>query len=261
MRVRAKKTAWIFAMAILLATLVLIVNSRAQLNDEVIVGGADSVFVKSDNLKSPLDDYTEIGKGVDGLEYPNIDINDWQYVLINGENPDASYEPNVAEIGETGIFFANDAMANLKSLLSAAKDAGFTPYVSCGYRSYSSQQFVFTTKANQLTVDGTYTYTEAVEVAKKTVAYPGTSDHQTGLAVDIMDKEYAEYDFSKMDKAFFNWLDENCAEYGFIKRYPSNKADITGWDEPWHYRYVGREAALFIMENGLSYEEFVTHYR
>ena len=256
---RIKKTVWIFSMVIMLATLVLIVNSRAQLNHEVIVGGADSVFVMSDELKKPLDDYNN--NGIAGVEYPDIDIKDWQYILINGENPSDSYVPVLLKLNDSDVMFARDAMANLKSLLKAAKDAGFAPYVDTGYRSYSTQQNLFKQKANQLSADGAYSYNEAVQIAREMVAYPGTSDHQTGLGVDIMDKKYDTLDYSQMDKEFFKWMDENCAQYGFIKRYPSDKADITGWDEPWHYRYVGIDAATFIMQHGLCYEEFVVHYK
>ncbi len=63
-----------------------------------------------------------------------------------------------------------------------------------------------------------------------------------------------------MNHDFYDWLDEHCAEYGFIKRYPTRKVLLTGWDEPWHYRYVGKEAAQFIMKNGICFEEFYAHY-
>lgn len=258
---RVKKTIWIFFMAMLFATLVLIVNSRIQLSGEVILGGAEDAFVKVDNLKQPFDDFGSYGKNLDGLDYPNIDITDWQYILINGENPSTTFEPRVKEIRNSGMYFAADALANLNNLISAAKEAGFTPYINCAYRAYSAQQFAFTSKANQLTWDDTYTYEEAEEIAKSIIAYPGTSDHQTGLGIDILDKQYNELDYSKMDKEFFAWMDEHCAEFGFIKRYPSSRKDVTGWDEPWHYRYVGIEAATFIMENNLTLEEFVAHYR
>lgn len=248
-------------MAVLFATLVLIVNSRINLSGEVILGGAENAFIRSDNLKEPFDDYGSNGNALDSLDYPNINITDWQYIIINSDNPSVSYEPSVKEIKNSGMYFASDALASLNNLMSAAREAGFSPYISCAYRAYSAQQFVFTSKASQLSWDGTYTYEEAEEIAKSIVAYPGTSDHQTGLGVDILDQYYDTLDYSKMDKEFFAWMDENCAEYGFIKRYPTEKANITGWDEPWHYRYVGREAAVFIMENNLTLEEFVEHYR
>jgi D-alanyl-D-alanine carboxypeptidase len=88
------------------------------------------------------------------------------------------------------------------------------------------------------------------------VAYPGTSEHQTGLCCDITDKYYSAMDVSQMDQNLLTWLREHCAEYGFILRYPGNKESITGWNEPWHYRYVGVEAAKYMTENNLCLEEF-----
>ena len=104
-------------------------------------------------------------------------------------------------------------------------------------------------------------YQEFAEKAKQIVMYPGSSEHQLGLAVDIMDRQYKSLIYENMDQELFAWLDEHCAEYGFIKRYPTRKLLLTGWDEPWHYRYVGVEAATYIMEHGICYEEFYKHYR
>lgn len=261
---RIKKTVWVFSMIVLLFTLALIVNSRVQLTSEVIVGGADSVFVRTDNLDDPLSEYkdseTANGSKYAGLEFPDINITDWEYILINAGNPINSYAPEVKQFGDQELYFDSRAIKSLSELVQAAKDAGFEPYLSLGYRSFSSQQHVFNEKASELSRDGTYSYEEAREIAGELVAKPGTSDHQTGLGVDITDKQYDYYDYSKMDHKFFEWLDAHCSEYGFIKRYPSAKKSITGWDEPWHYRYVGKEAAAFITENGLSLEEFIAHY-
>lgn len=263
--VRIKKTVWVFSMIVLLSTLVLIVNSRVQLTSEIIVGGSDSVFVRTDRFNDPLSGYRETeessGSKYAELEFPNINITDWEYILINADNPLNSYVPEVKQFEKSGLYFDSRAIKSLSALVQAARDAGFEPYLSTGYRSFSSQQHMFNEKASELSGDGTYSYEEARQIAAEIIAKPGTSDHQTGLGVDITDKQYDIYDYSKMDKAFFEWLDAHCAEYGFIKRYPSSKKSITGWDEPWHYRYVGKEAAAFITENGLSLEEFVAHYR
>ena len=106
----------------------------------------------------------------------------------------------------------------------------------------------------------TQEYQDAVEKARKITMFPGTSEHQLGLAVDLFDKPYSRLVYSEMNQDFYAWLDAHCAEYGFIKRYPTKKLLLTGWDEPWHYRHVGVEAATFIMENDLCYEEFYAHY-
>ena len=255
---RIKKTVWTFFMLIMAATLVLIINSRVQLTSEVVVGGADSVFVKTNTLTDPMAEYENSSKAslekYADLEFPAITITEWQYVLINKDAP-------VRQFGSDGPYVDKRIIDSLSALIAAAKEAGFEPYISVGYRSYADQQQLFNEKASELSQNGAYTYEEAQQIAAEIVAKPGTSDHQTGLAVDILDKEYEVLDYSKMDSKFFDWLDANCAQFGFIKRYPSNKKSITGWDEPWHYRYVGKEVAEFIMKNGMCLEEFAAHYK
>lgn len=262
---RIKKTVWTFFMIIMAAMLVLIINSRVQLTSEVVVGGADSVFVKTDGLKEPMDEYQSSDKvsleKYTDLEFPVTTITEWQYILINSSTPIKSYAPAVKQFGSGGPYVDKRIIESLSSFVSAAKEAGFEPYISAGYRSYADQQQLFNEKASELSKNGAYTYEEAQSIAAEIVAKPGTSDHQTGLAVDILDKEYEVLDYSQMDTKFFDWLDANCAQFGFIKRYPGNKKSVTGWDEPWHYRYVGKEAAEFIMKNGMCLEEFVAHYK
>lgn len=262
---RIKKTVWTFFMLIMAATLVLIINSRVQLTSEVVVGGADSVFVKTNALTDPMAEYKNSSKAslekYADLEFPSITITEWQYVLINKDTPIKSYAPSVRQFGSDGPYVDKRIIDSLSSLVDAAKEAGFEPYISVGYRSYADQQQLFNEKASELSQNGVYTYEEAQQIAAEIVAKPGTSDHQTGLAVDILDKEYEVLDYSKMDSKFFDWLDANCAQFGFIKRYPSNKKSVTGWDEPWHYRYVGKEVAEFIMKNGMCLEEFAAHYK
>lgn len=262
---RIKKTVWTFFMLIMAATLVLIINSRVQLTSEVVVGGADSVFVKTNTLTDPMAEYENSSKAslekYADLEFPAITITEWQYVLINKDTPIKSYAPSVRQFGSDGTYVDKRIIDSLSALIAAAKEAGFEPYISVGYRSYADQQQLFNEKASELSQNGAYTYEEAQQIAAEIVAKPGTSDHQTGLAVDILDKEYEVLDYSKMDSKFFDWLDANCAQFGFIKRYPSNKKSVTGWDEPWHYRYVGKEVAEFIMKNGMCLEEFAAHYK
>lgn len=262
---RIKKTVWTFFMLIMAATLVLIINSRVQLTSEVVVGGADSVFVKTNALTDPMAEYKNSSKAslekYADLEFPSITITEWQYVLINKDTPIKSYAPSVRQFGSDGPYVDKRMIDSLSLLVDAAKEAGFEPYISVGYRSYADQQQLFNEKASELSQNGVYTYEEAQQIAAEIVAKPGTSDHQTGLAVDILDKEYEVLDYSKMDSKFFDWLDANCAQFGFIKRYPSNKKSVTGWDEPWHYRYVGKEVAEFIMKNGMCLEEFAAHYK
>ena len=90
------------------------------------------------------------------------------------------------------------------------------------------------------------------------VAVPGCSEHQMGLAVDIVDASWPELDQSQEQTAVQQWLMAHCAEYGFILRYPVDKSEITGIGyEPWHYRYVGKRNAGNIMDSGLCLEEYL----
>ena len=99
---------------------------------------------------------------------------------------------------------------------------------------------------------------EAEKEAARHVAVPGTSEHQLGLAVDLVDAEYPYLDDAQARTPTQRWLMEHCHEYGFILRYPTGTTDITGIIfEPWHYRYVGMEVAREIMERGITLEEYL----
>ena len=105
-------------------------------------------------------------------------------------------------------------------------------------------------------------YADAEMMARELVAYPGTSEHQLGLALDLVDARHVKLDSSQENTKAYKWLYEHCAEYGFIVRYPNGKTDITGIIyEPWHFRYVGVEAATYMVEHNLCLEEFVALYQ
>ena len=129
----------------------------------------------------------------------------------------------------------------------------------CGkYGSYEKQRDVFNTTMQDWINQG-YTPLNAYDETKKSVAIPGTSEHATGLAVDIMSTKYGELDEKQGDTEEQKWLMEHCSEYGFVLRFPQDKSDITGIVyEPWHYRYVGVDAAKEMTENGLTLEEYVS---
>lgn len=192
-------------------------------------------------------------------EKPDIDISSWEYILANSENNIGKYAPTVTAIEDTAQFFDERAAGALEDFLNAARAAGYTPYVMTAYRPYSTQEYYYNGKASQISWPD-YPDAEDYAAAALLVAPPGTSDHQTGLGVDITDKYYNTLDASLMDQDFLDWMAEHCAEYGFILRYPSLRKTITGWDEPWHFRYVGVEAAEYIMENNLCLEQFIEMY-
>ena len=93
------------------------------------------------------------------------------------------------------------------------------------------------------------------------VAYPGTSEHNLGLAVDIVARDYQILDEKQEQTAEQQWLMENCCKYGFILRYPTDKTEETGIIyEPWHYRYVGQTAAKEMYRKNLCLEEYLAQY-
>ena len=153
------------------------------------------------------------------------------------------------------------AAEHAMDLLSAAKKAGYDMQLCSAYRTVEKSAELYQRKVNQY-INAGYSQEKAEAEAAKWVAPPGTSEHHTGLAMDLVSSDYwkyysdLEHDYEKFDS--FKWMYEHCAEYGFILRYPKDKQDITGITyEPWHYRYVGADAAKYIMENGLCLEEYL----
>jgi len=189
---------------------------------------------------------------------PNVSRGDWNMKLVNETYVLAStFAPNVSEIRD-GQYFDSRAVEPLEQMLSAAEAAGYTVNVCTGYRPYSTQAYLFFGKASQIQWGTDMEMIEAEAKARKIVAYPGTSEHQLGLCVDVLDSAETNMVAEECEGLpLLKWLNEHCAEYGFIQRYPADKQDITGWYEPWHYRYVGVDAAQYIMENGLCLEELI----
>ena len=104
-------------------------------------------------------------------------------------------------------------------------------------------------------------YEEAYNEATRQVMPPGYSEHETGLALDIVAADYQLLDDAQENTEENRWLRENCWKYGFILRYPKDKEDITQIDyESWHFRYVGTEAAEYIMKNNITLEEYIENF-
>ena len=192
---------------------------------------------------------------------PDVDLTSWEFTVANYKQPlGQSFAPDVTET-ENGQYFDTRAVDALEAFLEGAREAGFEVYLSAAYRPYSTQAYLFYGRASQIAWGGTVEYAEAEEMAKEYVAYPGTSDHQTGLAADILDKAYDTTPENFGETALGQWLCKHCADYGFILRYPEGKKEITDFDyEPWHFRYVGEPAARYIMDEGITLEEFIDLY-
>lgn len=185
------------------------------------------------------------------------DADDWCLVLVNSSHPvDTSYTPELTDIEEDESVDSRIA-DETNRMLQDAKDAGMNLYIVSGYRDYNDQREVFNQTMSDWIAQGK-TPLEAYEETEKSVAVPGTSEHSTGLALDITSGEYGELDDQQAGTEESQWLAENCYKYGFILRYPSDKSDATGIVyEPWHYRYVGKDAAKEITEQGITLEEYL----
>lgn len=182
-------------------------------------------------------------------DWPDVDITSWEFLLANPEHDIGEYAPTLATLESQQ--FDERIIEPMTDFVEAARAEGLNVYLSSGYRDYATQNYLYQRKIGQ--------YGE--EVAKTIVAPPGTSEHQTGLACDITDRYYEFKDSSLENTALYQWMSQHCQEYGFIVRFPKDKEDVTGIIyEPWHFRYVGVEAATYIMENDLCLEEFLELY-
>lgn len=179
--------------------------------------------------------------------------------LVNTQHPlPDGYIPPELEVMDTEDRQLDARAAKAFRELEAAAIADGCPiFLSSGYRSYERQKYLFVEMIQDNLALGC-TYEEAYTNTKSLRNIPGTSEHQTGLAADILSVNYLEMDDGFADTKEGKWLKENAARFGFILRYPKDKEAITGTKfEPWHYRYVGVEDATKIMEQGLCLEEYL----
>lgn len=186
-----------------------------------------------------------------------IDINDWKYQLVNMKNPiSEDYYVELTEV-RNGYQFDARAADALEQMLDAGISQGMDLLLVSAYRSYDYQNELYENKTQRLINQG-YNQEDALDMAATAVARPGESEHNIGLAVDIVSGSYPILDDEFENTPEAKWLREHCAEYGFILRYERGKQPITGIIyEPWHFRYVGQQAARYIMDSGLCLEEFL----
>lgn len=182
---------------------------------------------------------------------------EWQLLLVNpwNEIPE-DYEAALKALPD-GNKVDEKAFDDLSAMLEACREAGLRPKICSSYRTQSKQTYLYNNKIARLRNAG-YSRAAAEAEAGRWVARPGTSEHQLGLAVDIVSQSYQALTKKQEKTAEQKWLMEHCWEYGFILRYPNDKSEITGIGyEPWHYRYVGRDVALDIRDSGLCMEEYL----
>lgn len=178
---------------------------------------------------------------------------DWRLVLVNHDHPiEKAFDGELTEL-RYGQSVDSRIYPDLQDMFDEMRANGLSPRVVQGYRTSSEQENRLKNKISEYMGYGK-SKEEAEKLALQWEAAPGTSEHELGICVDISSEEGDNASAGEV----WSWLDENCWKYGFIKRYPNNKSQITGVrGEPWHYRYVGAEAAEEIMEKGVTLEEYL----
>lgn len=216
-------------------------------------------YIKDNKDKDLSDVVTIINVGADSEFYKNTKETDTtknELMLVNKYNYlTKEYNPDDLQVfSNKHAYGENQSLRKIAydayiSMFNAAKNDGYTLIINSSYRSYDEQTEVYDNYSSW------YGEEEALKVAAK----PGYSEHQTGLAVDIQSYCSQEKEFEECEE--FTWLSKNAYKYGFILRYPDGLEQITGYNyESWHYRYVGKEAAKYIHDNNITFDEYYAYF-
>lgn len=198
-----------------------------------------------------------VNSGTQENAQTGTDASAWNLRLVNASHPiDEGYSFDITLL-KNGQSVDSRIFRELQDMMDAARSEGLSPLICSSYRTEEKQRALYEAKVASCMDQGDLRE-EAEKQAAIWVAPPGTSEHQLGLAVDIVAESYQLLDRHQEKTAEQQWLMEHCSEYGFILRYPTDKSEMTGIGyEPWHYRYVGREAAEEIMRRGICLEEYL----
>ena len=181
-----------------------------------------------------------------------------QLVLVNPWNPvsEIAYTPKLTEI--EGGFLADKMCAEAAGrMLADCRAAGCRPMILSAYRSVDDQLVLYDEEVQRL-VDRGFSPELAEEEVSRKIAAPGRSEHELGLALDLVDEDFTETSERQAQTDTSRWLSENAWRYGFIQRYPEGSEEETGYAwHPWHYRYVGEGAAGNMHSLGITLEEYI----
>ena len=236
-------------------------NKRYYLQED---GSIYTGWLEQDGKKYYIREDGSMAKGtvkIDGVDHhftsagtPILVVNPWNYL------PEG-YEPDLVELGLSisveGSMVDRSCYDALLSMISDCNKECPEVCVVSSYRTMEYQTNSYNKKVNSYLNLG-YSEEDAKKEAATIIAVPGTSEHQLGLAVDIVDTRLWALEEEQEDLPAQKWLMENSWKYGFILRYPKNKINVTGIIyEPWHYRYVGLEVAQELHNSGLTLEEYL----
>ena len=240
-----------------------IVVIAAVLGNNVIYKGDDLLQAKDSSTTLATNSETsgvytdsETNKSSNST-YSNVDKTQWNLILVNKWNllPE-NHNPSLTQL-KNGHAIDERAYPDLQNMMDDCRAAGLNPLICSSYRTMDKQKKLYKNKVDEHLAQG-YSQESAESAAGELVAVPGTSEHQFGLALDIVDVANQVPDERQENTEVQKWLMKNSWKYGFILRYPTDKSDITGISyEPWHYRYVGKEAAKEIYEAGICLEEYL----
>lgn len=229
----------------------------SDLTDEILDGNTPAEAEKKEEAGE--DNPDEKGQTQERV----FDKDDWKLMLINKQHPipeDYAFTLGPIKTMKGTMKCDERIIEELLSMIQAAKEEEINLAICSPYRDINRQKVLFNRKVKTYMASD-MTYMEAYKLASRTVTVPGASEHQVGLALDIVCDTYLNLDEGFAETEAGIWLAEHCAEYGFILRYPEGKEYITSIEfEPWHFRYVGKEAAQVIMQEELCLEEFWEKY-
>lgn len=263
----------IVILILILGALVGTIMSMVNKNDKESIGITNDQISQNVEKEDDEDDKdkeddkeeevtTQTNTAIDSF-LPAGSLDDWNLILLNTE--EANSIPR--DIPMDKVKFDTQYMyEKLKEpytdMYEAAKKDGITLYIRSGYRTISTQQVTYQASIQRYMEQG-MSRDEATAQTNLYTEQPGSSDHHTGLAIDVITPEYHMHIYN-LDERFaeteaYSWLIENSVNYGFILRYPADKTEITKMSyEPWHFRYVGVEHALYMKENNLCLEEYIS---
>ncbi len=248
-------------------------ESDAVLADVVEID--PEIVLEKDSITTELDEETTDNSiSIDELDLDNVDKNavesqnddgvfdasDWKLILVNKQHPiPDDYVFPLGNLNET-MYCDERVITPLKTMLKAASDDGIGLVICSPYRDSERQEGLFARKINYYMGAG-LSYMEAYNQSSQAVTVPGSSEHQIGMAFDIVCPGYYDLDEGFGNTEAGKWLAANSYKYGFVVRYPKGKENITSIEyEPWHFRYVGVDAAKVMYEDDICLEEFWDNY-
>ena len=263
-------------------TVAMIVDVKHSTEKETVFLPVSLVLKSEDPITSPggtpdSEDTPPSGAPTQGTINFSTDLSDYEkfmdpenaeefLILVNNSNIlDGTHVPtdltgvtNTRPDGRDTQYLRNCAAKALEALFIEMSAAGYTDVsVTSAYRSFATQEYLHNQYiSNQMEANPALTWDEAKAIVLTYSAEPGTSEHQTGLCIDMHNLPSADISFQY--QAAYLWLKDNAWKFGFIERFPENKTDVTGISyEPWHWRFVGRDAAWEIYSQGLCLEEYL----